>query len=512
MQVIPWRLIALVFVAALLLAGGAEAGRKVTAEQATLNFLREFVDEYKSVLKPLWTGSDYCSWSGVSCAANGEVSVDLSGRGLVGEMPEVDDDDGELSLVVSIDLSNNPGIHDDFESDWKHLANLRVMNLSYTSLRGDLPNDWRKMSSLEEVYIHHTAACKDLPQWKQMASLRVVDLSYNNFQGSLRKEWSQLPALESVNLAGNAFCGCVPSSWSGSAALTNAAASLSASDVSTCSLDRCANRKTCPYAPNFVATTAAPGSTTKAPATTTKAPAPTTKAPVTTTKAPTTAAPADETAATRLFLSGIAAAFPSQLSGWTGSDYCSWSGVSCAANGEVSVDLSGRGLSGSLLPVKGIDGSAVRVVSINLSSNSGLAGTFVDSWAALSRLRSLDMSKTSVHGYVPSSWNGMSSLETVDLSETQACGGLPNWGGDMVSLRVVNLSQTKMRGVLASSWASLPALQSADLSGNAFCGCVPTAWQYNAALQAAAAGANAGLTATTCAASNRCTGLNYMCW
>lgn len=512
MEFIPWRLIVLVFVAALLLAGGADARNKRTPEQGTLNFLREFVDEYKSVLKPLWTGSDYCSWSGVTCAANGEVSVDLSGRGLVGEMPEVDDDDGEVSLVVSIDLSNNPGIHDDFESDWKRLANLRVMNLSYTSLRGDIPKDWRKMSSLEEVYIHHTAACKDLPEWKEMAKLRVVDLSYNNFQGSLRKEWSQLPALQSVNLAGNAFCGCVPSSWSGNAVLTNAAASLAASDASTCYADRCSNRKTCPNAPNFAATTAAPGPTATP---TTKAP--TTKAPVTTTtKAPTTtsttAAPATEEAATRAFLSGIAAAFPSQLSGWTGSDYCTWSGVSCAANGEVSVDLSGRGLSGSLYPLSGVDGSAVRVVSINLSSNSGLAGTFVDSWAALKRLRSLDMSKTSVHGYVPSSWNGMVSLETINLSETQACGGLPNWGSDMVSLRVADLSQTKMRGVLASSWASLPALQSVNLAGNAFCGCVPTAWQYNAALQSAAAGANAAVTAATCAATNRCTGLNYMCW
>jgi hypothetical protein len=507
MQFIPWRLIVLVFVAALLLAGGAEAGRKRTPEQATLNFLKGFANEYRSVLRPLWAGSDYCSWSGVTCAANGEVSVDLSGRGLVGEMPEVDDNDGGVSLVVSIDLSNNPGIHGDFESDWKRLANLRVMNLSYTSLRGDIPDDWRKMSNLEEVYIHHTAACKDLPQWKQMAKLRVVDLSYNNLQGSLRKEWSQLPALQSVNLAGNEFCGCVPLSWNWNAVLKNAAAGLAASDASTCYADRCRDRKTCPNDPNF-APTPAPGwtsaPTTKAPKTTTT----TTRAPKTTT----TEAPVDGAEVTRVFLSGIAAAFPSQLSGWTGSDYCSWSGVSCAANGEVSVDLSGRGLSGSLPELRGIDGSAVRVVSINLSSNSRLAGTFVDSWAALSRLRSLDMSKTSVHGYVPSSWNGMSSLETVDLSETKACGGLPNWGSGMVSLRSVNLSQTKMRGVLASSWASLPALESADLSGNAFCGCVPTAWQYNAVLQAAAAGASSDVTAAACMVSNRCTGLNYMCW
>ncbi|KPA85183.1 Surface antigen-like protein [Leptomonas pyrrhocoris] len=510
MHVLPSRLFALVLMAALLLVGGADARGRRTPQQATLNFLMEFVDEYRRVLRPLWTGSDYCTWSGVSCAANGEVSVNLSGRGLVGEMPEVDDEDGELSLVVSIDLSNNSGIHGDFESDWKNLANLRVMNLSYTSLHGYIPNEWRNMASLEEVYIHHTAACRDLPQWRQMPMLRVADLSYNNFQGSLRSEWSQLPALQHVNLDGNAFCGCVPTSWSGNAVLASAAANLAASDASTCYVSRCLNRQACPYAPNF-ASTPAPQPTAP-PTTTNPAPQPTftpaTRDPATTT----TSIPVYDEQATRLFLSEIAAAFPSQLSGWTGYDYCSWDGVSCAADGDVTADLRGRGLAGTLSPLRGLDGSAVRVVSLDVSNNSGLTGAFMDSWAGLKRLRSLNMSKTSVRGYVPSAWNGMRSLQTLDLSETQACGGLPNWGRGMLSLRVVNLSQTHMRGVLASSWAALPVLETADLSGNAFCGCVPTAWRNNVVLQAAAAGANSGLTAATCAATNRCTGLNYMCW
>lgn len=497
----PWRLIVLVFVAALLLVGGAHARSRVplTAEQATLNFLREFADEYKSVLRPLWTGTDYCAWSGVTCDANGDVHVNLRGRGLVGEMPEVNDDDGALSRVVSIDLSSNPGIDDGFESDWKRLANLRVMNLSYTSLRGEIPNDWRSMASLEEVYIHHTAACRDLPQWRNMAKLRVVDLSYNNFQGSLRREWSQLPALQSASLAGNAFCGCVPSTWSGNAVLAQSVAGLAAADAATCSRNSCSNRKTCPKTPNTT-----PATPTAAPSTAKPTAAPTTATP--------TAAPADGQAATLAFLSGMAADFPSQLGAWTGSDYCAWSGVSCAGNGDVTVDLSGRGLVGTLSALRGVDGAAVRVVSLDLSNNAGLAGTFVDSWAALSGLRSLKMSQTSVHGYVPSAWNGMTSLETLDLSSTKACGGLPNWGADMVSLRVVNLSQTSMSGALASSWAALPALESADLSGNAFCGCVPAAWAGNAVLQAAASGANAGVTAATCLWSNRCGSASYMCW
>ncbi|KAK7199540.1 Leucine rich repeat N-terminal domain containing protein [Novymonas esmeraldas] len=473
--------------------------------RATFNVLRKFTDEYRSVLESLWTGYDYCTWDGVTCDANGDVHVNLRGRGLVGEMPEVDGDDGALSRVVSIDLSSNPGIHDDFESDWKRLANLRVMNLSYTSLRGEIPDDWRQMQSLEEVHIHHTAACRDLPQWRGMARLRVVDLSYNNFQGSLRSEWSQLPALQSVSLAGNAFCGCVPPSWRANAALTGSVAGLAVSDAATCSFNSCSNRKSCPKTPNTSAggspaAPAPPAPPAPAP------PAPPAPAP------PAPPAPADGTAATLAFLSGIAADFPRQLGAWTGSDYCLWSGVSCADDGAVTVDLSGRGLAGTLSGLRGADGSAVRVVSLDLSNNAGLSGSFVDSWAALKRLRSLKMSRTSVHGYVPSSWNGMTSLETVDLSDTQACGGLPNWGGDMVSLRTVDLSRTAMRGAFAASWAALPALESADLSGNRFCGCVPSSWTGNAVLQAAASTAGAGVTAASCLWTNRCTGASYMCW
>ncbi|XQJ28476.1 hypothetical protein NXY56_004500 [Leishmania guyanensis] len=51
------------------------------------------------------------------------------GRGLVSQVPKVDDD-GALSRDVSINLPDNLGIHSGFESDWMRLESSRVMSLS----------------------------------------------------------------------------------------------------------------------------------------------------------------------------------------------------------------------------------------------------------------------------------------------------------------------------------------------------------------------------------------------
>ncbi|EPY36657.1 surface antigen-like protein, partial [Angomonas deanei] len=155
-------------------------------------------------------------------------------------MPEVDDDWGKYTSVVSIDLSDNVGLSDDLEEDWKHLTQLRVLNLSYTSFDDDIPDDWDEMSGLEELYLHNTAVCKSLPKWNgyKMRNLRILNLSNNNMYGSLRSEWGSFANLQTVDLSGNNFCGCVPSSWSSNSVLTNAVSGMSVAS-SSCFTDRC---------------------------------------------------------------------------------------------------------------------------------------------------------------------------------------------------------------------------------------------------------------------------------
>lgn len=520
---LKYTLVILALALACLVVSPTQAAITSAERKATLKFLQEFLDEYKDQLKPLWTGNDYCSWSGVTCDANDDVHVNLSGRGLRGDLPEPKKKEGSLIRIVSIDLSHNPGLDGDFESDWKCLTSLAKIDLSYTSLKGYIPDQWRAMSGLQEVRIHHTAACRNLPDWSAatMPNLRVVDVSYNNFYGSIRGDWASFGRLQQLDISGNNFCSCTPASWLSVPVLANAAAQTAMASP-TCVYNSCANAKNCPKTPNAgggvtvptatvpPTTTAKPTPTTTKPAATTAKPAPTTTKPTATTTKP---APSTYHVPTYNVLVTLARAFPSKLSGWTGTDYCSWSGITCnAANGEVYVQLQNYGLSGALSDtVSSADGAEARIVSIELNGNSGITGGFPATWANLKHLRQLDLSSTSLSGYLPSGWNGMTSIQSIRIVSTRACGGLPNWA--MPTLLTIDLSNNRLKGTLASSWTAMTSLTQATLSGNSFCGCAPSSWVGHSALQAAiSTTANAAaLRATTCGSTNRCTYANFLC-
>ena len=204
--------------------------------------------------------------------------------------------------------------------------------------------------------------------------------------------------------------------------------------------------------------------------------------------------------------------FPGSLKtlSWSGTDYCSFSGVSCDADGYVSISLSGRGLSGYMPDVKEhIDGSQVLVVSIDMSNNRDVSGNFKDSWAALKQLKTLDLSSTGLRGNIPDSWNAMSSLETIKVRNTYACRDLPNW--NIATLKSIDLSNNKMGGVLASSWAKMTGLTSVDITGNSFCGCVPSAWNSSTVLTNAAAAIGGNLVSANCNTVNACGKDSHQC-
>lgn len=85
----------------------ARATLTAAQQSATLAFLQKFPDEF-GALKNSWTGTDYCSWEGIDCDANGYVSIDLNGANITGDMPELDNIDGSQVMVTSIDMSGNP--------------------------------------------------------------------------------------------------------------------------------------------------------------------------------------------------------------------------------------------------------------------------------------------------------------------------------------------------------------------------------------------------------------------
>lgn len=222
-------------------------------------------------------------------------------------------------------------------------------------------------------------------------------------------------------------------------------------------------------------------------------------------------ASADEST-TRQALLAFPDKFPSLRDSWTGNDYCSgWTGVSCSG-ADVSIDLSGAGLQGFMPSFDDdINGSAIDIVAINLSNNNGITGNFQDSWAALKRLRTLDLSHTSLYGNIPSGWNSMIALESIVMTNTNACRSLPSWGSGMAALQTVDLSNNGLRGSLADSWASIPRLSSVKLTGNSFCGCLPDTWKSVALLQDAAIAANSRLGDANCERSNQCNSDSFRC-
>ncbi|KPA77554.1 surface antigen-like protein [Leptomonas pyrrhocoris] len=196
--------------------------------RATYLFLSAFPYALPS-LQSTWRAMEFCSWPGVACdnsSAITYVSVNLAGQNLQGRMPSVANEVTGYNLpVVSVDLSNNPGITGPFNDDWAALMYVTHIDLSYTHLQGSLPDSWNRMVNLATLKITYTFACKGLPNWN-IASLRTVDLSHNRLRGVLASSWSNMTGLTSVDISGNDFCGCVPSTWSSSAVLTNAAAAV----------------------------------------------------------------------------------------------------------------------------------------------------------------------------------------------------------------------------------------------------------------------------------------------
>ncbi|KAL7711231.1 Surface antigen-like protein [Lotmaria passim] len=345
-------------------------------------------------------------------------------------------------------------------------------------MHDEIPNEWSGMRALQEVYITNTGACKSLPAWTN-PSLRTIDFSRNNLQGSLSTTWSQMPALTSVDISGNNFCGCVPGTWT-SSVLQNAAEAAGGSLLSS----TCATSNACTIAK--LRCTAAPVSPTTTP----------------------TSAPTFD--ATLAFLQR----FPDELralkNSWTGTDYCSWEGISCDANGYVSIDLSGRDLTGHMPSMEDhIDGSQVMVTSIDMSNNAKITDNFRNDWARLSNLRSLDLSHTALRGAIPDAWNGMRSLQSIKVSHTNACKGLPNW--NISTLQTADLSNNKMGGTLSSAWAGMGSLASVDITGNSFCGCVPSSWSSSTVLASAAAAIGGNLVSSSCSTSNACGKNSYKC-
>ncbi|GET93944.1 hypothetical protein, unknown function [Leishmania tarentolae] len=174
-------------------------------------------------------------------------------------------------------------------------------------------------------------------------------------------------------------------------------------------------------------------------------------------------------------LQAFAAAVPSL--GWSGDDFCSWSGVRCLGD-NVSVLLAHSGASGTLPEMPDdVDYSTVRLNEISIfGQRGGITGTLPSSWGKLRKVRTINLAYTGITGTLSASWSVMEALEEITLLNTRITGTLPEAWSDMRNVRRINLQRCNLYGSLPESWARMPSLQRVDLHENHFCGCVPETW------------------------------------
>ena len=93
----------------------------------------------------------------------------------------------EMTSLVRLHMSNNPGLSGSLSSNMGNLSNMLVFRASNTSLGGPLPESLFAMTKLQDL-----------------------DLFLGSFNGGLSNSFSNLTEIESIKLYSNALTGTIP--------------------------------------------------------------------------------------------------------------------------------------------------------------------------------------------------------------------------------------------------------------------------------------------------------------
>ncbi|CAN5969167.1 unnamed protein product [Sphagnum jensenii] len=154
------------------------------------------VNDPLGVLKS-WNASDQspCHWYGITC--------DLQ------------------SKVKQINLQNTK-LAGPISPEFRHLQNLRILNMGYNQLSGSLPLQLSQLSYLEELFLSNNILSGEVPaDIVYLPSLQTLDLSFNVLTGQLPFYGGNCMLLQNVNLAGNNFQGAIPTALNTCSYLTS---------------------------------------------------------------------------------------------------------------------------------------------------------------------------------------------------------------------------------------------------------------------------------------------------
>ncbi|KAL3744880.1 hypothetical protein ACJRO7_014053 [Eucalyptus globulus] len=87
---------------------------------------------------------------------------------------------------------------------------LEHLNLAMNLLTGEIPGSIFILRNLSELYVFTTNVSGSIPRAVSAANLRVIDLSYNNLTGNIPEDFGKLKNLSSLNLEFNQLSGRIP--------------------------------------------------------------------------------------------------------------------------------------------------------------------------------------------------------------------------------------------------------------------------------------------------------------
>ncbi|XP_059625212.1 receptor-like kinase TMK4 [Cornus florida] len=158
-------------------------------------------------------------------------------------------------------------------------------------------------------------------------------------------------------------------------------------------------------------------------------------------------------------------------SGWSGSNHCKWTGVSCDSSGRVSnINLSSKYLSGEL-PSDLNQLSHLKILSLQRNQ-------FYGPLPSLSNLASLEqvfLDYNNFSSIPPSFLSGLTSLQTLSISMNH---NLPPWTipetlADSTTLNFFDAMDSNIVGPMPEIFGSFPNLQTVRLAYNNLTGSLP---------------------------------------
>lgn len=151
-------------------------------------------------------------------------------------------------------------------------------------------------------------------------------------------------------------------------------------------------------------------------------------------------------------------------------DYASATGVTVESGKITKIELSGKGLSGTLPESIG-DLKDLTVLDL---SNNSLSGTIPESIGNLTNLTTLDLSSNNFSSYKPSAAPQLASTESTSSLAPTLATAFPTTIGNLTKLMMLDLSGNKLSGEIPSSVGNLKQLQVLVLSDNDITGGLPT--------------------------------------